>query len=106
MFMSNEARAPERQALSDTAPLVRITNVTKRFGGTDGLNGASFACERGSIHALVGENGAGKSTLVKMLAGVVVPDRGHIGVSGRASTIRSPADAAHLGIVPVFQELS
>src|SRR5436190_20226178 len=91
----------------DTPPLlVQVTNVTKRFGGTVALNEASFVCERGSIHALVGENGAGKSTLVKLLAGVVVPDTGQIEINGQASTIHSPADAARMGIVPVFQELS
>ncbi|MEP7288336.1 MAG: sugar ABC transporter ATP-binding protein [Chloroflexota bacterium] len=91
----------------DTPPLlVQVTNVTKRFGGTVALNEASFACRHGSIHALVGENGAGKSTLVKMLAGVVVPDSGQIDINGQLSTMQSPADAARLGIVPVFQELS
>src|SRR4051794_12497193 len=102
--MDNQGDAPERQTL--TPPLVRVTNVTKHFGGTIALNGASFACERGSIHALVGENGAGKSTLVKMLTGVVLPDSGQIEINGRAAAIHSPADAAVLGIVPVFQELS
>src|SRR5258706_4095293 len=79
------------------SPLIKITNVSKHFAGTVALNEASFACERGSIHALVGENGAGKSTLVKMLVGVVVPDSGSIEINGRALAMRTPADAARLG---------
>jgi ribose transport system ATP-binding protein len=99
---------PATRVTSDRSgsPLVKITTVTKHFGGTVALEEASFACDRGSIHALVGENGAGKSTLVKMLAGVVVPDSGSIEISGQVLLMRSPADAARLGIVPVFQELS
>lgn len=106
--MDRQRSALEERAISDStlSLLVKVTNVTKRFGGTVALNDASFACERGSIHALVGENGAGKSTLVKLLAGVVVPDSGSININGQALTIRSPADAAALSIVPVFQELS
>src|SRR4051812_19062320 len=106
--MSDGVLSHDQPVNSDLAapPFINITNVTKHFGGTVALQEASFACTRGSIHALVGENGAGKSTLVKMLAGVVVPDSGSIEMSGQGLAMRSPADAARLGIVPVFQELS
>jgi ribose transport system ATP-binding protein len=87
-------------------PLVEAGDISKRFGGTVALNGASFRCERGSIHALLGENGAGKSTLVKALAGVVTPDVGTILINGEPISITSPAQAAKVGIIPVFQELS
>jgi ribose transport system ATP-binding protein len=88
------------------APALEAQSISKHFGGTVALNNAAFSCQRGSIHALIGENGAGKSTLVKIFAGVVIPDSGTIKVNGQASTIDSPADAARQGIVPVFQELS
>jgi len=87
-------------------PLVEAKQIAKRFGGTVALSGASFQCARGSIHALLGENGAGKSTLVKALAGVVTPDSGSIQVDGQPVTINSPSQAAKVGIIPVFQELS
>jgi ribose transport system ATP-binding protein len=89
-----------------TPALVEANAISKRFGGTIALNAASFSCQRGSIHALLGENGAGKSTLVKALAGVVTPDSGTILIDGQAATISSPAQAARVGIIPVFQELS
>ncbi len=87
-------------------PLVEAINITKRYDGVVALDRASFCCQPGTIHALVGENGAGKSTLVKILCGVVTPDAGTIQVRGRSVTIDSPATAMRLGIVAVFQELS
>jgi ribose transport system ATP-binding protein len=94
------------QAADRSVPIVEAQGVTKHFGGTVALENASFSCQPGSIHALIGENGAGKSTLVKILAGVVIPDSGIITIDGKPSTIQSPADAAKQGVVPVFQELS
>jgi ribose transport system ATP-binding protein len=88
------------------APAIEAREVNKHFGGTVALKNASFSCQPGSIHALIGENGAGKSTLIKTFSGVVAPDSGLLLINGQASTIHSPADAARQGIVPVFQELS
>jgi ribose transport system ATP-binding protein len=93
-------------AVANSTPALEAREVSKHFGGTIALNQASFRCQPGSIHALIGENGAGKSTLIKIFAGVVIPDSGTIEINGKPSTIRSPADAAKQGIVPVFQELS
>lgn len=87
-------------------PAIEAREATKHFGSTIALDHASFRCQPGSIHALMGENGAGKSTLVKIFAGVVTPDSGTISINGGATTIHSPADAARQGVVPVFQELS
>ncbi|MCC7449543.1 MAG: sugar ABC transporter ATP-binding protein [Anaerolineae bacterium] len=87
-------------------PLIEAHEIVKHFGGTVALNQASFSCQRGSIHALIGENGAGKSTLIKILCGVVTPDSGTILIDGQPSKVQSPADANRAGIVPVFQELS
>jgi len=87
-------------------PLLEATGIDKRFGGVVALRDASFACERGEIHALLGENGAGKSTMVKVLCGVHAPDAGTVAIDGQPAAFRNPAGAAAAGIVPVFQELS
>lgn len=94
------------QAVDEKVPILEAQSVNKRFGNTVALQDATFICQPGSIHALVGENGAGKSTLIKIIAGVVTPDSGTIKISGRESSIHSPSQAAQRGIVPVFQELS
>lgn len=93
-------------AVRDNIPILEARLVNKRFGNTVALHDATFICQPGSIHALLGENGAGKSTLIKIIAGVVTPDSGDILIDGTPSTIQSPAQAAQHGIVPVFQELS
>src|SRR5512147_2707344 len=87
-------------------PLIEAQHISKRFGGVIALDDAAFRCEAGEIHALLGENGAGKSTLVKILSGVFPPDAGTLLVGGRTVELDGPAQAARLGIVPVFQELS
>jgi ribose transport system ATP-binding protein len=87
-------------------PLLSADGVSKRFGGVIALDDASFACERGEIHALLGGNGAGKSTMVKVLCGVQPSDSGAITFKGEPTRFRDPAEAGARGVVPVFQELS
>jgi ribose transport system ATP-binding protein len=94
------------ELVNTSPPLIEVQRVNKRFGNTVALRDASFICQHGSIHGLLGENGAGKSTLIKILAGVLRPDAGTIQLEGDAASFQSPTEAAKKGIVPVFQELS
>jgi ribose transport system ATP-binding protein len=94
------------ETIRDSIPMLEAALVNKRFGNTVALHEASFTCQTGSIHALLGENGAGKSTLIKIIAGVLRPDSGTVKVEGNPAIIQSPSHAVKLGIVPVFQELS
>src|SRR5260370_17207912 len=87
-------------------PFLRLQHITKRYGGVTALANVDFACSLGTIHAVVGENGAGKSSLMKLIAGVIRPDEGEIYVEDNPMHFASPADAAALGIVCIFQELS
>src|ERR1700757_810233 len=87
-------------------PFLKLEGVTKRYGGVTALANVDFACSLGTIHAVVGENGAGKSSLMKLIAGVTRPDEGEIYVEDKPIKFASPAEAAALGIVCIFQELS
>ena len=83
-----------------------FNQITKRFPGVQALDRVSFAIDRGSCHALIGENGAGKSTLGKILAGVYVSDGGEIQLDGRKIHPANPLVARQLGIAMVHQELA
>lgn len=81
-------------------------NLRKAYGPTVALNDASFSVKAGTVHALLGENGAGKSTLVKVLSGLVRPDRGRLVIHGQDVSIGSVRAAHRLGIQTAFQEMT
>jgi len=85
---------------------LEFRNISKSFNGVYALNNASLSCNRGKVHALLGENGAGKSTLLKVLSGAVNADEGEIRIFGKPARIRNPIDAMEYGIGTVYQELS
>jgi ribose transport system ATP-binding protein len=90
----------------NTAPLLELKGITKRFPGVLALSNVSFSVGQAEVVALIGENGAGKSTLMKTLGGVHQPDEGEIFFDGKKVTIASVADAIALGIGFVHQELN
>jgi ribose transport system ATP-binding protein len=83
-----------------------LSGISKRYAGVRALEGVDFACERGKIHAVLGENGAGKSTLIKIIAGVVQPDAGTMRLAGNQVSFATPSAANAAGVVCIFQELS
>jgi simple sugar transport system ATP-binding protein len=92
--------------MADETPFLRLTGMTKRFGGVRALDGIDWEVRRGEIHCLVGENGCGKSTLIKAVAGVIAPSSGAIEIDGKAVEAIDPAHAKALGIQVIFQDLS
>src|SRR5579863_4570807 len=84
------------------APLVKVRDLVKRYGGVVALDRMNLEVERGTVHAIVGENGAGKSTLMTVLAGVVQPDGGTISLDGEAIVLESPGAARRRGIGIVY----
>ena len=84
---------------------LNFKDLAKSFGAVTALDGVSFEVAEGEIHALVGENGAGKSTLLKVLAGIVVPDRGELHWRGAKLAFANPRQALEHGIGMVYQEM-
>ncbi len=58
----------------DTAPLLHVDGVVKRFGGFRALDNLSFSIGRGEILGLVGPNGSGKTTCINVISGLYPPD--------------------------------
>ncbi|MGQ9855067.1 MAG: ATP-binding cassette domain-containing protein, partial [Candidatus Oleimicrobiaceae bacterium] len=87
-------------------PRLLMRGISKRFGATVALSNVDFDVRAHEIHALVGENGAGKSTLMKILAGVICPDKGSMLLEGRAYQPRNPHEARQAGVAMIYQELA
>ena len=87
-------------------PILEAVGLTKIFGGVTVLDDVSLRLPEGSFHALLGENGAGKSTLVKCIMGYYRADAGRVLVRGREARVKSPRDAAALGIGMVYQHFT
>lgn len=79
--------------------MLKLENVTKRYGSLTALDGVSLKIESGEFFGLLGPNGAGKSTLMSLVAGLRSPDAGRITLNGQALSTRPEARAA-LGLVP------
>jgi ribose transport system ATP-binding protein len=86
--------------------VLEMKGIGKRFPGVVALDGVDLELRPAEIVAIIGENGAGKSTLMKILGGVTTPDAGALFAAGQKVEIRSPRDAAQLGIEFIHQELS
>lgn len=87
-------------------PLVKMRNVTKRFGGVTALKDVDLDAYAGEVLAIVGDNGAGKSTLIKVLTGVYQPSAGEIFIDGTPVAFSNHAEAIEIGIDAVYQTLA
>jgi len=84
--------------------LLELNHIEKRYGGVTALSDGCLAVQPGEVHLLLGENGAGKSTLMKIIAGIVERDAGQMLWQGREVHLKTPAEAAAIGISMVHQE--
>jgi simple sugar transport system ATP-binding protein len=88
------------------APLLAARDIRKSFGAIEALSGVSLTVHAGQVTCLLGDNGAGKSTLIKIISGVMQPDKGEIRLAGVPVTFRSARDALDRGIATVYQDLA
>lgn len=91
----------------ETLPVLRVSNISKSFGGAKALDRVSFSVMPGEVHGLLGKNGSGKSTLVKILAGFHAPETGgSLEFNGEHVELPlKPGDFRRLGMSFVHQNL-
>lgn len=83
--------------------MIKIENLSKRFGGFYAVNDASFDIATGSITGLIGPNGAGKTTLFNVIAGVHKPTTGRVFLDGEDITGLPPHELFGRGMLRTFQ---
>ncbi|HMR05347.1 MAG TPA: sugar ABC transporter ATP-binding protein [Polyangiaceae bacterium] len=88
------------------AARLTLEGVCKAFGPTRVLHEVGFEVGAGRVHAVIGENGAGKSTLMKIVAGALPADSGHMRLDGVPFLPHSTIAAREQGVAIVYQELS
>ncbi len=87
--------------------LLRVENVTKRFGGVTAVGNVTFSVELGQIVGLIGPNGAGKTTLFNCVTGLGLPEEGNI-YFGDSETLLNRLDPDQIvaaGVARTFQTI-
>src|SRR3954463_15867330 len=84
-------------------PVLRIENMTKRFGGLTAVDNLSVSLPRGRLQAIIGPNGAGKTTFFNLVSGLLAADSGRVFFKGRDITGFKPHEVSRLGIKRTMQ---
>lgn len=83
--------------------MLKISHLTRRFGGFTAVSDVSFELARGEILGLIGPNGSGKSTTFNVIAGLYPPSDGSIRLEGHEIGGLSPNEICRRGIARTFQ---
>jgi len=85
--------------------MLKVSNLTKRFGGVTAVDDLSFHVKKGTVHSIIGPNGAGKTTLVNMITGVYTCDEGSVFLDGADITNTATDQLVYRGVCRTFQHL-
>jgi ABC-2 type transport system ATP-binding protein len=90
--------------MSDAA--IEARDLYKTFpGGVIAVDGLDLSVPRGTVYGLIGRNGAGKTTTLRMLAGILLPERGTANVLGRDMWSAPPEARARMAYVSQLQKI-
>lgn len=92
-----------RLCQSSALNMIKVQNLTKKFGGFTAVSNASLDIAEGSITGLIGPNGAGKTTLFNVIAGVYQPSAGQVFLDGENITGLPPHELFKKGMLRTFQ---
>jgi branched-chain amino acid transport system ATP-binding protein len=83
--------------------LLKLDNVTKRFGGLVAVDRVTMEIDEGELIGIVGPNGSGKTTLFNVISGVYIPEEGTVTFDGKDITRVPSYKRAPLGLGRTFQ---
>ena len=86
-------------------PVLRVEDVSVRFGGLLALDSVQLEAEAGRVTGLIGPNGAGKTTMFNVITGLQTPTEGRIHIGDEDVTNRKPHKRARLRMARTFQRL-
>ena len=86
--------------------VLRAVGLRKAFGGVVAVDGFSLELSPGEVTALIGPNGSGKTTALRLIAGAIPPDAGHVLAAGHDVTAALSAEHVRLGVVRTLQTTS
>lgn len=84
-------------------PEVKLVNIVKRFGRITALRGINLTVKNGEYVCILGPSGCGKTTLLRIIAGLLKPDKGRVYIDGKDVTDKPPE---YRGIGFVFQSIA
>jgi branched-chain amino acid transport system ATP-binding protein len=93
----------DTEEIVNSEPILKIDNITKKFGGVLALAGVSFDVYPGDIVGIIGPNGSGKTTLVNSITGFIKPDEGSVTFKGQNITGWEAHKIADIGLTRTFQ---
>jgi branched-chain amino acid transport system ATP-binding protein len=85
--------------------ILKVANVSKRFGGLQALSDVGIEIHRGQVYGLIGPNGAGKTTFFNVLTGLYTPDTGTFELAGQPYQPTAVHEVAKAGIARTFQNI-
>lgn len=101
-FDFNSYKVPDYSGEED---ILKISGLTKRFGGLAAVSNLDMTIKRGTVHSLIGPNGAGKTTTVNMITGIDGPTSGTIELNGENITGINMWNLTKKGVARTYQHV-
>jgi len=83
--------------------VLKVTDLTKDFGGLRAIDNVSFEVGKGEFVGLIGPNGCGKTTTFDCISGLLEPSKGEVEVFEQNATVLRPDEIQKLGLTRTFQ---
>jgi branched-chain amino acid transport system ATP-binding protein len=85
--------------------VLKVSGVSKRFGGLQALSDVGIEIRAGQVYGLIGPNGAGKTTFFNVITGLYTPDAGSFELGGAPYKPAAVHEVAKAGIARTFQNI-